>query len=216
MKNILLVVAAMVLILGAGLVDGAWTNRWRSSRALADQAAGLEKVPMVIGEWKASPLDMPAGDLAMTGAVGHLSRRYTSESRGITLTVLLLCGLPGRISTHTPDVCFPGAGFTLDSPADFSRQYGSPEREAQFRTAVATRGTTSPSVQRIFWGWNDSKAWSAPEDPRWKFASAPALCKLYVVRETAGAVVDPKDDPCNDFLALFLPEVDRCVFPRVQ
>ena len=40
----------------------------------------------------------------------------------------------------------------------------------------------------------------------------PALCKLYVIRETAGAAVDPEDDPCNDFLNVFLPELDRLVF----
>ena len=25
--------------------------------------------------------------------------------------VLLLCGRPGPVSVHTPDLCFPGAGF---------------------------------------------------------------------------------------------------------
>ena len=43
-------------------------------------------------------------------------------------------------------------------------------------------------------------------------ASAPALCKLYVIREATGAAVDPQNDPCYDFLTLLLPEIDRCVF----
>jgi len=42
-------------------------------------------------------------------------------------------------------------------------------------------------------------------------AAAPALCKVYVIRETSGRVVAPEEDPCNDFLTLFLPEFDRIV-----
>jgi hypothetical protein len=54
--------------------------------------------------------------------------------------------------------------------------------------------------------------WSAPEDARWRFAPEPTLCKLYVIRETGGASVEPADDPCNDFMGVFLPELDRLAF----
>jgi hypothetical protein len=100
----------------------------------------------------------------------------------------------------------------LETPSVFERPAGADGRRSEFRTALATRAGTKPSVLRIFWGWNASKGWSAPEQPRWKFADAPALCKLYVIRETAGAVVEPGADPCNDFMRVFLPELDRLVF----
>ena len=209
--NIIRITAAAIVI-GVGLVHGNWTNRWRPAPALAALAARLESVPMKIGDWTATPYQVPPRELAMAGAVGSLSRRYTNSSRGVTVSVVLLSGLPGKICTHTPGVCYPGDGFTLGSPAVFSRRYGSPERPAEFRTALATRGGVNPSVLRMFWSWNDLTGWSAPENQRWKFASVPALCKLYVIRETAGRVVDPRTDQCNDFLALFLPELDRCVF----
>ena len=167
---------------------------------------------MVIGDWKGTAFELPAEERAMAGAVACLARRYTNPSRGVSVSVLLLGGLPGKISTHTPDVCYPGAGYTLDSPSAFQCRDGPDERQAEFRTALATREGTNPSVLRIFWSWNASKGWTAPEEPRWNFAAEPALCKLYVIRETAGAVVDPGDDPCNDFLSVFLPELDRLVF----
>jgi hypothetical protein len=62
---------------------------------------------------------------------------------------------------------------------------------------------------RIYWSWRGSKEWSAPEEPRWSFALEPVLSKLYIVRETAGEVIDAKDDPCNEFMSLLLPEIDR-------
>jgi len=204
--------AAVILIVGAGYLHGKWTNRWGPSPALAALGARFESVPMVIGDWKGTAFELPPQDRAMAGAVACLNRVYSNPSRGVSVSVLLLGGLPGKISTHTPDVCYPGAGYTLDSPAAFQRRYGPEDRPAEFRTALAAREGTSPSVLRIIWGWNASKGWFAPEEPRWAFGAAPALCKLYVIRETAGAVVDPGADPCNDFLSVLLPELDRLVF----
>jgi len=167
---------------------------------------------MVIGDWKGTAFELSPGERALAGAEACLGRMYSNPSRGVSVSVLLLGGLPGKISTHTPDVCYRGAGYTLDAIAPFERRSGPDGRRAEFRTAVATREGTNPSVLRIFWSWNALKGWSVPEEPRWTFATAKALCKLYVVRETAGAVVDPGADPCNDFLSVFLPEVDKLVF----
>jgi hypothetical protein len=167
---------------------------------------------MDFGDWKGSPSEISPGDIAMAGAVGYMARRYSSPSRGVSLSVLLLCGLPGDIGTHTPDACYPGAGYSLSSSSLFEHYSGRDKQPAFFRTAMATREGPNPSTLRILWAWNASKGWSAPDEARWKFASAPSLCKLYVVREIAGAVVDPKDDPCNNFLSVLLPELDRVVF----
>jgi Protein of unknown function (DUF3485) len=204
--------SAVVLIVGAGLVHGAWTDRWRPSPALEALGERFESVPMVIGDWKGTAFELPAHDRAKAGALACLARRYSNPMRGVSVSVLLFGGLPGMIAVHAPDVCYPGAGYTLDSPSVFTRREGPGDEPAEFRTAVATRGGTNPSILRIFWGWNASEGWSAPEEPRWQFANKPALCKLYVIRETAGAVVDPGVDPCNDFLRVFLPELDRLVF----
>ena len=128
MKNPIYTVAALALIVGSGLVHGAWTNRWRTAPALADLAARLESVPTVLGDWTATSRAIPPRELAMAGAVGQISRVYTNPTKGLTVSVLLLCGLPGNISTHTPDVCYPGAGYTLGNGERFVHRYGVPER----------------------------------------------------------------------------------------
>jgi hypothetical protein len=214
--NIIRISTAVVLIVGAGLVHGAWTGRFGQSAELTALAARFDSVPMTIGDWKATPFELPPSERAMAGAVACLARRYSNPSRGQSVTVLLLGGLPGKISTHTPDVCYPGAGYTLNTASAFKRLAGGGSHPAEFRTTVATRGGTNPSVLRIFWGWNASNGWSAPDEPRWEFATASALCKLYVVRETAGAVVDPASDPCNDFMNLFLPQLEKLVFTAAK
>jgi hypothetical protein len=204
---------AVFLIVGAGLLDGTWANRWGPSPKLTALAARLDTVPMEIGGWKGTAgEELSPGERAMAGAVACLHRRYTNATRGVTVSVLLLGGLPGKIATHTPDVCYRGAGYQLESLTDYAYTYGPEQRKAEFKTAVASRGGTNPSALRIFWSWKASGAWKAPNEARWEFGPARTLSKLYVIREISGTTVAPESDPCNDFLAVLLPELDRCVF----
>lgn len=212
LKTVVLNATAVILLIGAGLVHGEWTGRWRVSPRLAAMSSSFDSIPLTIGDWTGTDHELPSREQAMAGAVGCLSRRYSNPTLGVSVSVLLLCGLPGDISTHTPDVCYPGAGYTLNTPLEFDRPYGPDKRAASFQTGLATRGGTNPSTLRIFWSWNASKAWVAPKQPRWAFGSEPALCKLYVIRETSGVAVDAATDPSNSFMDVFLPELDRCVF----
>jgi hypothetical protein len=211
--NLFRITIAACLIIGAGYVHGSWTGRWGPSPEMAALAAQFASVPMTIGEWRAVPSELAADERKMAGAEAYLSRVYTNPGRGVSVSVLLLGGLPGKISTHTPEICYAGAGYDLGVPAACDRRYGPEERPAGFRTAVAVRGGAHPSKLRIFWGWHTSTGWTAPEAPRWDFASERTLCKLYVVRQTGGMAVEPDRDPCSDFLDIFLPELDRAVFP---
>jgi hypothetical protein len=166
-------------------------------------------VPDVLGNWTATSQTIPAKQLAMAGAVGQLARTYSNPQNGVTILVLLLCGLPGNISTHTPEACYPGAGYELDNAGAYIHRFGSPEQTAEFQTAVASRAGTIPSSLRIYWTWHGTGGWSAPANPRWVFAAEPVLSKLYIVRETGGVDLDPDQDPCAGFLSLLLPELDR-------
>jgi Protein of unknown function (DUF3485) len=156
MKNTIRIVLAFGLIVGTGLVNGAWTNRWRPSRELSAMAARLQSVPTTIGDRTATSTVLPANELSMTGAVGYFLRYYRNAKSGVTITALMLCGLLGMISTHTPDVCYAGAGYAITTRSLHQQTYGKPERRAHFRTATASRGGTSPSILRIFWGCNSS------------------------------------------------------------
>jgi hypothetical protein len=210
--NVVRVTVALMLTVGTGLVHGLWTNRWGLPAELVELGKRMESVPMVLADWRGTALEFPKAYRAMAGADAYLSRRYSNSRSGASVTALLLAGLPGKISTHTPDVCYSSAGYKLGSIANYEFRYGPDARHTEFKTAVATLEGPAPSQLRIFWSWNAGKMWSTPNDPRWEFAREPILCKLYVVRETAGVTTDPADDPCTDFIDVFLPELDRDVF----
>jgi hypothetical protein len=211
MMNIFRASIAVVLILGSGLLGGSWTGRWGSSTALNSLAHRVESLPMTLGDWHGTPFELSAEDRRAVGATTYLARRYTNPKRGAAVTMLLLGGLPGRIAAHTPDICYSGAGYVLTPSAVLERRFGD-ARKAAFKTALAAREGPDPSVLRIFWSWNASKGWLAPAEPRWEFASEPALCKLYVVRETGASTADLEGDPSLEFLDVLLSELDRSVF----
>jgi hypothetical protein len=212
MTSILRIITATTVMIAAGIVSAKWTNRFGPTPELVALSARFESVPIVLGDWKAEAFQLPARERKMAGAAACLARRYRNPRLKASVTVLLLGGLPGDIATHTPDVCYPGAGFTMGSSTSFPRDYGPPQRHAEFQTVLATRTGPNASVLRIYWGWNAGKGWSAPDDPRWRFVAEPVLSKLYVVRETAGQIVDPRNDVANDFMALLLPALDRSAF----
>lgn len=213
MSNILRYSAALLLLVAVGLLHGEWTHRWGISRGLAEVSARVGSLPLEVGEWTTTQEHKLApADQQLAGAVAYISRTYASNRRGVRLGVLLLCGSPGKISTHTPDICFPSRGYTLSTPVPFSCRYGPAQRPGEFLTALGEKKGPRPGVERVFWAWNDSNGWAAPEHPRWTFGGADALCKLYVVRETGGGTVAPQDEPCIEFFNDFLPEVDRIVF----
>jgi hypothetical protein len=67
-----------------------------------------------------------------------------------------------------------------------------------------------PEYLRIYWAWSPKgDVWTAPDGERLAFASAPALYKLYIVRQVAD-VNEPTDkDPGLEFLRQFLPVLEK-------
>jgi hypothetical protein len=210
--DIIRIAAATTLIIGTGLIHGEWISRWGVSPALSALAARFQSVPMVIGDWTGKAFELDPEEKRMAGAEACLTRIYTQAGSRASISVMLLGGLPGKIATHTPDVCYSVNGYIASTPVPYEYRPGPDGPLARFRTVLATREGPKPSALRIFWSWNASEGWSAPDDARWRFGSKPTLCKLYVIRETGGATVEPGRDPCNDFFRVFLPELDRRVF----
>lgn len=206
------IIAAALVMIGAGLVHGGWTSRWKPSNAVAERAERIHALPVRIGDWTAEERPLSEAERVLAGAVGCLSRQYRNGATGEVVTMLLICGLPGDVAVHTPEVCYAGGGYEVSRPAPATIPRSGPTEPAGFFTATAARGGTSPSRLRILWSWNDGEGWQAPNEPRWTFAAAPVLSKLYVVREAS----DPEPADGRDFslevLDVLLPVLDRDVF----
>src|SRR4051812_30794034 len=107
--------AASVLI-GAGLVHGFWTNRWVEDHASKQAADLLETLPMSIGEWDGTRIDVPPGP----GIAGSMQCSYANRRLGVTVNIALVTGQPGPVATHTPEVCYGASGYSVGKRAPVS------------------------------------------------------------------------------------------------
>ena len=214
MTRLLPLLAAACLLIAAGVIHGLRTDRWGADANLGAAAARLDGVPLKVGEWEGRPFDIDARQLAVAEAAGHLSRSYVHRRMGAEVTVVVLCGRPGPISLHSPEVCYAGAGFGLSGEPETCSVPGENAPAAQLFKARFVKDGPAPETLNVFWAWKADGAWAATSNARLAFARSTVLYKLYVIRRLGRPDENPAQEPCLDFLRAFLPELDRRVGAR--
>lgn len=179
------------LILGGAVVNGAVTQRWSVFSPDPARTARLHALEVHFEDWQPTeaPTEMPTYERSIA-----TSRRYLSPSTQLSSVVTIISGIPGSVSTHTPDICYVGSGYrclrgprkdAINLPDGATAHF----YIADFEKKTATR----VERVRIRWAWSTDGEWIAPDNPRWQFAkrlnAAPELFKLYV------ATPLPESDP---------------------
>ncbi|HWG42135.1 MAG TPA: exosortase-associated EpsI family protein [Gemmataceae bacterium] len=206
--SILVVFVAIGL---SGFGHGLVTGRWNISEDPEQTAARLKSVPITVGDWDGQEDSLDARDVEAADITGHLVRPYVNRRTGDRVTLLLVCGRPGPVSVHTPDVCYRATGYELmEQPA----HYTSPTLpDAEFwATRFQKVRAAVPEHLRIFYSWSAKGAWSAPENPRLTFFRQSVLYKLYVIRQMASGEEPLEDDPALAFLHVLMPELQKTLF----
>lgn len=191
--------AAVVVLLVTAIVEGRWTLRWgvHGDWRLDPLAQTVQSTPLILGTWTAEEAVPPDPRVVeVSGARAIFMATYREPLQADAVTVYLLVGWSRDMAVHTPDACYPGAGFVMDtSPQPFSLTYGSEKgsaelpaahlRQAEFTTAIFTKSEpTGVTRLRVFWSWHDGRGWQSPKFPRWTFGGQRPLVKLYLVAES--------------------------------
>jgi uncharacterized protein DUF3485 len=201
----ILPIAVILLLVGAaGAIQGVWTGRWSTDDVIAAAALRLSSIPMEAGNWNAKTEDMDPRQLQIACADGALFRQY-ADQRGNVVQMMLLCGRPGPISVHTPDVCFAGAGNEELGKADRFKIGGDSNDEFWVRSFRKV-GPVAEKF-RVFYGWSTSGNWEAPDNPRMSFANRPVLYKLYLVSNLREGTEAIDRDPALDLLRALRPQL---------
>jgi hypothetical protein len=202
-------VATVAILLGSGYVHGLWSFRWSAAGEIRAAAERLAAVPAAFGDW--SGTDAPLGDReAKVGRIdASVSRRYVNARTGRAVTILLVCGRPGPIAAHSPEVCYAGGGYEVEGErAKVAIGYGGPRPAEFWSIRVAKPDAARPERITIDYGWFADGVWTAPAgEARLHFAGHPVLYKLYAIREQPRADDRPDFDPTADFLGEFLPRL---------
>jgi len=200
------IVVVGALVIGAAIVNGAITQRWSvfaPDPALTDRLHALE---VRFKDWQPTvvPTEMPTNERSTATA-----RSYQSVSTGETGVVTIISGIPGSVSTHTPDVCYVGSGYKiLHGPTKQTLHLAEGATPSIYVADFEKRSASKVDRVRVRWAWTTNGAWIAPDNPRWQFArqlnSVPVLYKLYVATplpEPDGERVHEDDPLTKAFVA---------------
>jgi hypothetical protein len=198
---------ASAALIACGLVHGFWTDRWLPPVDVEQAAARLESVPLEMGDWQGTVVDVKLSQ-AGAGVAGCIQRRYVHRPSGVTVAMYLVCGRPGPVSIHTPEVCYGANGYLVGTKSRFTPEGGG----ALWKTDAIRASATEETKLRLFWGWNGGRGWTAPDDARLEFARYRVLHKLYVVRELSSLNEPTRGEPCQDFLQVLLPVLEQTLF----
>lgn len=209
MKHPLAIAAACGLLLGSGVVHGLLTDRWgRDREVIAAAADRLAAVPVRVGDWVGSDQELEADQAKLAGIQGSLVRRYRHTGSGDTVALVIVCGSPGPIAVHTPDVCYAGSGYRPESPpVRLPVETAAGPTDQCWAATFRNPDAAIPKRIEVLWAWNGSGAWEAVDQPRWRFARRPNLFKLYLSREITGAGQARRYETCQSFLRKLLPDV---------
>src|SRR5262245_15491424 len=201
MPRLVPLLLAIPLVVGYGLAEGRWTDRWAPSPELEQAPAKLARVPKDVGPWKGEDEEIDERTIRQGEIHAYAQRRYTHRSTGEQVTGLLLCGRAGPISVHRPEVCFGGAGYWLMAAAQREGVEAPALRgEAEFwRGKFHKPDAGLPEQMQLYWAWNVRGDWVAVDNPRLTFARERALYKLYVLRRLSRPDEPPEDSPVPAF-----------------
>ena len=213
MVRLPLILTVLVALAAAGIVSGIWTGRFGESASIKEAAAHFDRVPLHVGDWDGKVVEE---DETVAGVVGPYSvRRYVNRTTGVMVSTLVNVDRPGPIFVnHTPLSCYPPNGWNLTS--DPKRQFipqGEGVPTADFWVAQFDKTEQStPVYTRVYWSWTGDGHWQVPESPRLTFARYSLVYKLYVERRLAKQDEPLETDPVNDFIRVFVPELNKTLF----
>lgn len=230
------VAAAVVVVAAVTFVHGTWTDRWGKQvddTALRASAALLEgEFPREFGEWRVEQeMETSPQELARAGAVGSIARVFRNTRTKALVSAFVVCALPHDASGHTPDRCYPGAGFEI---AESEHRHEVPMADG--RPAETFTGTFRKSDQtlRVFWTYGvpdrpaDAAApaqpaadagshalrWVAPQIARIALNGEPYVYKMYAIVDQTRLGTSQATLECTNFLSAVLPAFDAALLAK--
>jgi len=179
MIRIIAGIAGFALILAGAVVHGAATHRWAGLTTEASRSAAAMNYKIRFGDYEST--DIPS-ELPVKERSSVACRRYLSASGKPGMVVSITSGPPGAVSTHTPDVCYPGSGFkTVKAPQKETLDLGNGRTATCYVAEFEKKTATSAERHRIRWAWTVNGTWNVPDYARFAYLRSPELYKIYIV-----------------------------------
>jgi hypothetical protein len=175
----------------------------------------LDEIPKTLGSWHAvegmdETLEPEVQRIA--GATDYISRMYKDEKSGQTALVLVLYGLAQMVHAHTPDVCYPSAGFSLVANSESVVRIPIPETRA---TAPFRRETFKKSkagqqaAEEVYFSFLNNDQWDFNMARHWKrFRLHPGMFKVQIQSRASG-LGQIENTPVNELLSAIVGQIEQ-------
>ncbi len=172
----------VILVAGGAVVHGAATHRWSMLSPPVSRAEAIHDQVLKVG---AATQEDVASELPIKERSRVTCRRYNyPNAEPGAVVVSITSGPPGAVSTHTPDVCYPGSGYkTVQAPKRETVELPGGGQANMMVAVYEKKSATTVDRQRIRWCWSVDGEWDVPGSPRLHlpYLRANELYKLYIV-----------------------------------
>jgi len=202
----------VVITLAVTAIAATFTGRFFEFRGIDEARTSMKALPMEIGRWQATN-ERQISDTAVKMLQiqnSYISRTYRHADTQDTVHMTLMVGPAGRITVHTPEICFGGRDYEKEmtpTRVPISVQVQSEDGETTeiqdtfWRLDFVGRSMDINNRISFYWGVSTGDAWQAVERER----SRHEFRKLrFVYKLQAEAYSGAGDD--NDTVRRFLED----------
>ncbi|MCA9186268.1 MAG: exosortase-associated EpsI family protein [Pirellulaceae bacterium] len=212
------ILAALVILAAGTYMQAQISERWvkQDSTLLQKFDENLDNVPTVIGDWVGEDEELPQDEFQASNCKDYISRNFTNQKTGEVISMFLVCGTARNVTIHTPDWCYVGAGFKMESkPAPVTVECEGISPSPVFSTTTFLKtddaGDTTQHV-RILWSYSDSGVWEGPSYQKFHFRGRPALYKVYIISPVVDSNTNVSDSSAVLFAQMIMPILNQSLF----
>lgn len=205
-------VVIIVITITLTVVAGHLTARWWGFPGQKEASTRLLQLPAQMGNWVAGTEgtldDESISSLRIQNS--YIVRQYKHAVTQEVVHLTLMVGPSGKITAHTPEVCFGGRDFVKEAtrvPVPFDVQLTSGEDVADVFWRVNFLGQSILDVGKrisFYYAISVGDTWQAVENPRTSFQ---AYRYVYKLQAQAQVGAGTGEDAVKKFLADCLPTI---------
>jgi EpsI family protein len=205
-------VALALVLLGTSAGARAWQARRVDQALRAGRVAPfpLASIPKILGDWEGRDEALDPQIARTTGSTDVVTRVYVHRRTGTRLEALLLYGPSTEMKVHTPENCYAAAGFTQPSGAEARTVKVKGGSAWPFHALICTKGEGGQAdTEEVYYTWRYEGQWTPGLVTQKRFERIPGMLKIQLGRRLQTGEAAIVGNPCEDFLAHLMPELDR-------
>ncbi len=153
----------LVLTLLTTVVVGSNWGRWGNyTQAMKEAGLVIEKIPRSFDDWEAASDDekLDQASVEQLELSDYVVRRYTNKTTSETVSLIFMVGKSGRLTVHTPVICFGGRNFKMDSlPTPVSFPVEGTDEKDTFSKIVFRNQSVQGGAKLFYYGLSTGQEW---------------------------------------------------------